>query len=60
MHEENATNMIRENHVTRNPYRYPNHKSRYLKQSEYQNHLSQEQQIYHPKNIDTNKYIYNK
>jgi hypothetical protein len=53
MHEENATNMIRENHVTRNPYRHPNHKSRYIKLSEFQYDLSQEQLIYHPKNIDT-------
>jgi hypothetical protein len=54
MHEENTTNMIRENHFTRNPYRRLKHKSRYLKQSEFQYHLSQEQLIYRPKNIDTN------
>jgi hypothetical protein len=48
----NTAYMIRENHVTRNPYRHPNHKIRYLKQSEYQYHLSQEQLIYRPKNID--------
>jgi hypothetical protein len=34
--QENATNMIRENHATRTPYRHPNHKSRYLNQSKYQ------------------------
>jgi hypothetical protein len=45
--------MIREDNVIRTPYRHPNHKSRYLKQSEYQYHLGQEQLNYRSKNIDT-------
>jgi myosin heavy subunit len=54
LNQENATSMIRENHVIRTPYRHPNHKSRYLKQSEYQYHLGRERLTYRPKNIDTN------
>jgi hypothetical protein len=46
---QESTCSVRENHVTRKPYRHPNHKSRYLKLSECQDHLNQEQQIYHPK-----------
>jgi hypothetical protein len=52
--QENATNMIRENHATRTPYRHPNHKSRYLNQLEYQYHLGWKQLTYRSKNIDTN------
>jgi hypothetical protein len=54
LNQENATSMIRENHVIRTPYRHPNHKSRYLNQSEYQCHLGRKQLTYLPKNIDTN------
>jgi hypothetical protein len=54
LNQENATSMIRENHVIRTPYRHPNHKSRYLKQSEYQYHLGRKQLTYLSKNIDTN------
>jgi hypothetical protein len=53
LNQENTTSMIRENNVIRTPYRHPNHKRRYLKQSEYQYHLGREQLNYHPKNIDT-------
>jgi hypothetical protein len=38
LNEENATSMIRKNHVIRNPYRHPNHTSKYINQSEYQCH----------------------
>jgi hypothetical protein len=34
--EENATSMIRESNAIRNPYRHPNHKRKYIIQSEYQ------------------------
>jgi hypothetical protein len=54
VNQGNTACSVRENHVTRKPYRHPNHKSRYLKQSECQDHLNREQQIYHPKNSDTN------
>jgi hypothetical protein len=30
LNQENATSMIRKNHVIRTPYRHPNYKSRYL------------------------------
>jgi hypothetical protein len=53
LNQENTTSMIRENNVIRTPYRHPNHKSRYLKQSEYQYHLGQKQLNYRLKNIDT-------
>jgi hypothetical protein len=53
LNEENTTSMIRKNHVIRNPYRHPNHTSRYLNQSEYQCHSGRERLTYHPKNIDT-------
>jgi hypothetical protein len=45
---------IRENQATRTPYRHPNHKSKYLNQTEYQYHLGWKQLTYFPKNIDTN------
>jgi hypothetical protein len=53
--EENSRlkSMIKENNVIRTPYRHPNHKRRYLKQSEYQYHLGRKQLNYLPKNIDT-------
>jgi hypothetical protein len=54
LNKENTTNMIRENNVTRNPYRHPNHKRRYPKQLEYQYHSGRERLTYRPKNIDTN------
>jgi hypothetical protein len=54
VNQENATSTIRENHVTRTPYRHPNHKSRYLNQSEYQYHSRWKQLTYLSKNIDTN------
>jgi hypothetical protein len=38
LNQENTTSMIRKNHVIRTPYRHPNHKNRYLNQSEYQCH----------------------
>jgi hypothetical protein len=33
LNHENTTSMIRENNVIETPYRHPNHKSEYLKQS---------------------------
>jgi len=54
LNQENATIMIRENHVIRTPYRHPNHKSRYLNWSEYQCYSGREQLTYRLKNIDTN------
>jgi hypothetical protein len=45
----NTTHMVREKHVTINAYQHPNHKRIYLKQSEFQHHLGQEQIIYCPK-----------
>jgi hypothetical protein len=53
LNQENSTNMIRENNVIRTPYRHPNHKSRYLNQSEYQCHSGRERLTYRLKNIDT-------
>ena len=40
--EENATSMIRESNVIRNPYRHPNHKIKYINQSKYQYYPRQE------------------
>jgi hypothetical protein len=54
LNQENTTSMIRENNVIRTPYRHPNHKSRYLNQSEYQCHSGWERLTYRLKNIDTN------
>jgi hypothetical protein len=54
LNQENATSMIRKNHVIRIPYRHPNHKNRYLNQLEYQCHLGWERLTYCPKSIDTN------
>jgi hypothetical protein len=62
VHEENHISKLNEENdykydkgksCYKNPYRHPNHKRRYLNQSEYQYHLGQEQLIYYPKNIDT-------
>jgi hypothetical protein len=53
LNEENATSMIRKNHVIRNRYRHPNHTSGYINQSKYQCHSGWKRVTYHTKNIDT-------
>jgi hypothetical protein len=45
--EENATSMLRESNVIRNPYRHPNHKSKYINESEYQ-YYSRREPYKHP------------
>ena len=54
VNQENITSMIRENHVTKTPYRNPNHKSQQFNQSTYQHHSKEKQLTYIRNNINTN------
>jgi hypothetical protein len=53
VNQEKASSTIKENHVTRTPYRHKKHKSRCINKSEHQYHSGQKQLTYLPKNIDT-------